>query len=162
MMVSYEGVNLHLTNPIKESFNFYHSQVRITIERCFGILIARWGIFWHDLKYDIAFIMEIVHCCCRLHNFCIDHNTPLFNDLYVSPPHVAADDNGILIDDEWRNVVPDTLVEDGSLRVGNDLREQIMKVIEENAYVAILSHHKIRSIISKSNCPAHGEFFFIQ
>jgi hypothetical protein len=41
MMIPYPGVNLHETDPDKEWFNFWHSQIRITIERTFGIFIQR-------------------------------------------------------------------------------------------------------------------------
>lgn len=37
VMVPFAGVNLHLTDPVKETYNFYHSQLRITIERAFGL-----------------------------------------------------------------------------------------------------------------------------
>ena len=39
MMFPFAGLHLHLTDPPKEWFNFWHSQLRIIIERTFGIFI---------------------------------------------------------------------------------------------------------------------------
>ena len=39
LMSPYPGVNLHETDPLKESFNFILSQLRITIERVFGMFV---------------------------------------------------------------------------------------------------------------------------
>jgi hypothetical protein len=71
MITPYWGTSLP---EDQESFNFWQSQLRITIERAFGILIQRFGIFWKDLQFDASFIPEIVHACCRLHNFCFRQN----------------------------------------------------------------------------------------
>ena len=43
LSIPYAGVD-HLSEPEKEAFNFYHSQLRISIERAFGIFIRRFGI----------------------------------------------------------------------------------------------------------------------
>lgn len=72
------GNNLFVTDPDKDYFNFFHSQIRITIERCFGIFITRWGIFWKPLKFSLHRVFAIIHCCVRLHNFCTSRNLPIF------------------------------------------------------------------------------------
>lgn len=77
MIVPYEGINLHIVYPPKDWFNFWQSQVRITVERCFGIFIARWGIFWSCLRYNLHHCVGIIHACCRLHNFLIERNIPV-------------------------------------------------------------------------------------
>ncbi|KAL9186564.1 hypothetical protein ACHAXT_005802 [Thalassiosira profunda] len=51
------GMNI---SPLEDSYNFYLSQVRITIERAFGILVP---------------VPAIVTCLMKLHNFCIDHDS---------------------------------------------------------------------------------------
>ena len=98
MVIPFPGVNLHITFPSKETFNFYHSQLRITIERTFGIFIQRWGIFWKQSKYKLKLIMEIVHACCRLHNFfCIDRilvlNKISTSGLYHQRSHHRGNNN---------------------------------------------------------------------
>jgi hypothetical protein len=54
----------------KDAFNFYLSLHRCSIERCFALLIWRWGIFWRPIRTAFAKIKDIVACCSRLHNWC--------------------------------------------------------------------------------------------
>ena len=61
MMIPYPGANLSITYPTREWFNFWHSQVRITFERTFGIFIQRWGIFW-----ELQFKELHGNCTCML------------------------------------------------------------------------------------------------
>jgi hypothetical protein len=53
--------------------NFYLSQVRITIERTFGILVHRFGILRRPMSMSICKVPALVTCLMRLHNFYIDH-----------------------------------------------------------------------------------------
>ena len=71
MIVPFPGPNLHKSQPYFGAFNFYQSQLRITIECAFGVLVRRWGILWKAMEYGLDFQFQIVHACCRLHNFCI-------------------------------------------------------------------------------------------
>ena len=57
-MIPFPGANFSVTHPSKERFNFWQSQVRITIERTFGIFIQRWGIFWKPLKFSLSNCVE--------------------------------------------------------------------------------------------------------
>ena len=59
---------------IEDAYNFYLSQLRITIERAFGILVHRWGLLRRPLSMSILKVPAIVTCLMRLHNFCIDHD----------------------------------------------------------------------------------------
>jgi hypothetical protein len=59
--------------PYKDSFNYHLSGgYRNTAERTYGILIARFGIFWRPIDYDLKLIPFVVYSLCRLHNFLID------------------------------------------------------------------------------------------
>ena len=69
MVVPWPGRNLE---KWKDSFNFWHSNARITIECAFGILTSRWGIFWRPLNCSIVLATRIVYACMILHNMCID------------------------------------------------------------------------------------------
>ena len=51
----------------KDSYNFYHSQLRINIECAFGILVQRWGILRTPLSS-----CNLVLTVCSVHNFLID------------------------------------------------------------------------------------------
>lgn len=56
----------------QDAFNFYHSQLRITVERCFGIFVNVFGIFHAPLTFSIKVCVQVVEACVRLHNFRID------------------------------------------------------------------------------------------
>ena len=56
-----------------DAYNFYISQLRITIERCFGVLVHRWAILRAPLTIPTQKVCALVICLCRLHNFCIDN-----------------------------------------------------------------------------------------
>lgn len=56
----------------QDSFNYHLSLHRQVIERAFGLLVARWGIFWRPLRVDFDKIPVIIRVCCKLHNICID------------------------------------------------------------------------------------------
>ena len=60
---------------IEDAYNFYLSQLRITIERAFGILVHRWGILRRPLSMSILKVPAIVTCLMRLHNLCIDYDS---------------------------------------------------------------------------------------
>jgi hypothetical protein len=139
--VPYPGVNLHRTNPFKESYNFYESQIRINSERTNGIFIRRWGIFWHQLAFDLKNIIKIIHACLRLHNFVTKRRLPTIHcNARPPPPHVAVDDDGRLIDDRWRRGAEPTPTRD-NISVCS-LREDILATITRNNYKAIRSHNR--------------------
>ena len=72
------GINI---SKEEDAYNFYLSQLRITIERAFGILVHRWGILRRPFSSSILKVPAIVSCLMRLHNFCIDtdsRHTPSF------------------------------------------------------------------------------------
>jgi hypothetical protein len=98
MLVPYPGQNIHITHPELETFNFYQSQLRITIECTFGVFVRRWGILWKSMEYNLALQFEIVHACCRLHNFCIQRRIPTFQINGITDPIVATNAEGVLTD----------------------------------------------------------------
>ena len=57
-----------------DAYNFYLSQLRITIERAFGALVHRWSILRGPLLCPLPKVAPTIMCLCRLHNFCIDAN----------------------------------------------------------------------------------------
>jgi len=42
------------------------------IEQAFGVLVARWGILWTPLKYDLRRSTRVVEVALKLHNLCIE------------------------------------------------------------------------------------------
>ena len=133
MMIPFPGTNLSVSHPCKEWFNFWHSQVRITIERTFGIFVQRWGIFWQPLKFSLSNCIKIVHACCRLHNFCINRNLPVLST-HRKPSDLAnVDVTGRLSDNTWRLNTPPT---DNwtTENTGNTLREEIVDTVDKNHF----------------------------
>ena len=55
-------------------FEFYHSNIRITIECAFGVLIHKWGRLRKPIPYNIRLskICALVRRRCILCNFCIN------------------------------------------------------------------------------------------
>jgi hypothetical protein len=98
MMVPFPG----MVSAEEESMNYYISQLRITIERAFGILVQRWGIFWSALKFKISFVLQLIEACCRLHNFCLARNLPILNKEGSLPDSAKVNSRGILEDNRWR------------------------------------------------------------
>jgi hypothetical protein len=142
LMAPYEGSGL---DDLKESFNFLHSQVRITIERAFGILVQRFGILWSPIKYELGFIAEIIHACCRLHNYCITHRLPVLTDAYTPPAHTALDGEGSLGPNWGVHPSERSSMLRGStdeINSGNALREEILQEITRKQYIVRRSHHR--------------------
>ncbi len=71
---------LWMTTPIPghcitvndDAYNFYHSQVRITIGHTFGIFVHRWGILRRPLSISMLKVPPFMMALIRLHNFCIN------------------------------------------------------------------------------------------
>ena len=56
----------------EDGYNCYHSQLRITIERAFGVLVHRWVILRAPLTVPLLRIAPLIESLIRLHNFCIN------------------------------------------------------------------------------------------
>ena len=69
ILTPYSGPNLL---QVKDSFNFYLSSCRSTIEQAFGMPVSRFGIFWSPLRSGLETDTFIVMVACKLHNFIID------------------------------------------------------------------------------------------
>lgn len=69
----------------RDNFNFVHSQFRSTIERAFGALIRRFGVFWRPLDHKLATNMLVIRTCVRLHNICMERA----NGEHVDTQHIG-------------------------------------------------------------------------
>jgi hypothetical protein len=49
----------------QDAFNYFLSLQRQVIERCFALLVWRWGVFWRPIKVAFGSIKDLVACCCR-------------------------------------------------------------------------------------------------
>lgn len=139
-MIPFSGVNPE-TEIELESFNFWHSQIRITIERCFGVFIRRWGIFQKPNRYDLLFFFEIVHACARLHNLCINWRVGLIEGISL------VDDFGRLKESRWNVRDREHAISgeglQNSVQVGSTLRDHLVEKIKHDSSLHIVrSHHR--------------------
>ena len=59
----------------QELFNYRHSSLRNVIERCFGVLKARFPILKLMPNYPVRRQRQIPTACCTIHNFIRRHHT---------------------------------------------------------------------------------------
>jgi hypothetical protein len=71
LLTPWSGVAIRIP---KDTFNFHLSVRRQTIERAFGILTRRWGVFWRDVNICHSKWALLATVCAKLHNYCIDSN----------------------------------------------------------------------------------------
>jgi DDE superfamily endonuclease len=93
----------------KDTYNFFHSQLRINIECAFGMLVHRWGILRKAIPMNISLVKttSLVMACTKLHNFCINENDieivrPIADDTIDIDYHGGLDLNafsGEMVDD---------------------------------------------------------------
>jgi hypothetical protein len=78
VLTPFSGTGL---GPWLDSFNYHLSAMRQRIERAFGILTARWGIFWRPLSCEFSKWSVVIRVCAKLHNLYID-----FGEMDVQEP----------------------------------------------------------------------------
>lgn len=82
------GLSTHLLRPYsgnhlsikKKVFNYHLSCARRYVECTFGILSNKWRIFHRPIDVKVDFAVDIVKCCCVLHNFVRDRDGFNFDD----------------------------------------------------------------------------------
>ena len=65
----------------KRIFNYRLSRARRYVKCTFGILSNKWRIFHRPIDVGIEFAVDIVKCCCVLHNFVRDRDGYKFEDI---------------------------------------------------------------------------------
>jgi len=61
----------------KDSFNYWLSHSRQSIERAFGMLVMRWGIFSRKFLFALERWSTVIMVCMKLHNICLDRNVKI-------------------------------------------------------------------------------------
>jgi hypothetical protein len=147
----------------EDNFNFYFSQLRITIERAFGILVTLFGILQSAIKTKIPFTVKTVHACMRVHNFriragcqpprrsaCISYADPDLDctDLLMADPRFSTDPvattNRLIVAEVHREffdtstlrreAMRDTLFEAGGVRPVSNVAQRARVLLEEQLY----------------------------
>jgi hypothetical protein len=83
----------------RDSFNYHLSCMRQCIERAFGILTRRWGIFWRPLACDISRWNIVMRVCAKLHNLCIDFGQQNFTTGTMAEDHEESDSAEIFMNE---------------------------------------------------------------
>lgn len=60
----------------KDSYNYHLSSSRQCVERAFGMLVKRWGVFQRKLLCDFERWPLVSVVCAKLHNVCCDARIP--------------------------------------------------------------------------------------
>jgi len=58
--------------PSKDAFNYWLSHSRQAVERAWGMVTQRWGIFWRIFRFSFDRWSLVVLVCIKLHNLCLD------------------------------------------------------------------------------------------
>ena len=113
--------NIRLTNSQKR-FNKKLSSARVTVERAFGVLKARWRCLLKRLNNNFNFVPLIIIACCVLHNICQNHN-----DIYVDEDEILD-----AIIQRERQIRQMRLQNNPVGNYENELRDILMRYLEEN------------------------------
>lgn len=106
----------------KDAFNYWLSHSRQAVERGWGMVTQRWGIFWRIFRFSFDRWSLVVLVCMKLHNIC------LYNTVEVSPQRFLED---VQDGDEWL-VQDNEQANDAELRgrASGDRRRDITATIE--------------------------------
>jgi hypothetical protein len=110
-------------------FNRKHSSTRMSVERGFGILKARFKEIGTKSSLKLDFLPTIVHCCCVLHNILLASKERTLDQILVDCNLLPMDDISDTrrgADDGFQPPRPMALVnEDKSLLEGRMAREDL-------------------------------------
>lgn len=111
-------INPYLPEPAPETpearFNVRMRQIRVLIERCFGLLKNRFRCLLKDrvLHYAPITVARIVTACSVLHNICVENNVPLIDDEEWVNEELDGFENA-LVEEIGRNMVNDNFLQRG-------------------------------------------------
>ena len=77
-------------------FNQKHSSTRMSVERGFGILKARFKEIGTKSSLKLEFLPTVVHCCCVLHNILLASKDRTLDQILVDCHLPAMDENDLL------------------------------------------------------------------
>lgn len=105
----------------EDSYNYHQSQVRMAVERSFGILVARWGVLWRPLRMSLKHSVQVITACMRLHSFCVDE----LSTTDAAVPAGVFDEHGSLTDAYKTGSVADASRRTETCVLRDVLREQL-------------------------------------
>ena len=126
-------------------FNRKHSSTRMSVERGFGILKARFKDIGNKSSLKLDFLPTVVHACCVLHNILLASKDMTLDQILVDCHLPAMDDNALLRreeDDIFHPPRPMGLVtEDRALIEGQMAREDLLDYLVQIQNGRHLANH---------------------
>ena len=105
----------------EDSYNFFHSSARITVECAFGEIDRRWGIFWSAISYSLDNTCIICEAAMHLHNFLVT-----FRNSLSDPLNDSLVENEIFNYDLLDNGIVSSVITSDSVRpVGRPTNEEV-------------------------------------
>lgn len=102
---------------IKRTFNYRLSRARRYVECSFGILSNKWRIFHRPIDVNVEFAIDIIKCCCVLHNFVRDRDGFKFDDtLTITGMEDLDYDNNLYVNrsvNRYRDALANYFVSEG-------------------------------------------------
>jgi hypothetical protein len=115
-------------------YNFFQSQLRISIERSFGILITVFAIFQKPLRFGIPKCCHIVQTSMRIHNWRIDRGCQRCQrSVHLS--YLSHDPSDLILQDDRYT----TANQEASDRRNRYERIDVTKTQRRNALIEIIA-----------------------
>lgn len=115
----------------KDSFNYHLSSMRQCIERAFGILTQRWGIFWRPLSCQYKRWSQVCMVAAKLHNWCIDEKITMPLGKYREDV-LEGDVHEVLMNVDNRDGL--TVEERAGMRPSGDKRRELTEMFEREGW----------------------------
>eukprot|EP01138_Halocafeteria_seosinensis_P009305 gb/GECG01009509.1/.p1 GENE.gb/GECG01009509.1/~~gb/GECG01009509.1/.p1 ORF type:complete len:440 (+),score=36.00 gb/GECG01009509.1/:1-1320(+) len=122
LLVPWSGRGLEVW---KDSFNYHLSAMRQCIERAFGLLVERWGIFWRPLRCAYSRWTLVCAVAAKLHNYAIDMNEGRSSDILQRTDEDWEENDEPLVYLNGNGEAAEENVEEGRVRPIGDRRRQI-------------------------------------
>ena len=84
-------------DQFEDAFNYFLSSFRIHVEQAFGMLVARWDILRHGIRYSLRNTFNTIKSLLLLHNFCVEHSDYFEQPLKSDPGQLQRDNRW----EEW-------------------------------------------------------------
>jgi hypothetical protein len=129
-------------------FNRKHSSTRMSVERGFGILKARFKEIGTKSSMKLEFLPTVVHCCCVLHNILLASKDRTLDQILLECELAPMDDNDMTRREEdavFQPPRPMGLVsEDRALLEGQMTRDDILDYLVRVHNAEHMSRHPRR------------------
>ena len=90
--------NEHDLSRSKRIFNYRLSRARMSVENAFGVLAARWRIFYRPIDSKLETVKNITMACVCLHNYLVAESSDYCNSSLTD----TIRGNGEIIPGQWR------------------------------------------------------------